>query len=243
MKKNNNEMSNTQQNQETKEQITAKEVKWDTSDESSLILEQHRQEREKKKRRHRNKKRIAVILVLALVAGGIWYAGWGRNLMASEEETTVTIAVGAGQSVVYAELTSVRGNEISHTVAQEVQSTEGGFSRGGGKQQGSFGGGEMSEGMPEGGFGKGETSGRLPQGMMTMKNINKGYMLGEEKLPILKNINFHVDQGEFVAILGPSGSGKTTLMNIIGCMDVMDSGEYYLNNMAVRWTRIVVRMC
>ena len=56
MKKNNNEMSNTQQNQETKEQITAKEVKWDTSDESSLILEQHRQEREKKKRRHRNKK-------------------------------------------------------------------------------------------------------------------------------------------------------------------------------------------
>ena len=173
---------------------------------------------------------------MALVAGGIWYAGWGRNLMASEEETTVTIAVGAGQSVVYAELTSVRGNEISYTVAQEVQSTEGGFSRGGGKQQGSFGGGEMPEGMPEGGFGKGETSGRLPQGMMTMKNINKGYTLGEEKLPILKNINFHVDQGEFVAILGPSGSGKTTLMNIIGCMDVMDSGVYYLDNMAIHET-------
>ena len=63
--------------------------------------------------------------------------------------------------------------------------------------------------------------------MITMKNINKGYMLGEERLPILKDINFQVNKGEYVAILGPSGSGKTTLMNMIGCMDVMDSGEYY----------------
>lgn len=72
--------------------------------------------------------------------------------------------------------------------------------------------------------------------MITMKQINKGYMLGEEKLPILKDIDFHVDRGEFVAILGPSGSGKTTLMNIIGCMDVMDSGEYYLDGMAIHET-------
>lgn len=72
--------------------------------------------------------------------------------------------------------------------------------------------------------------------MITMRNINKGYMLGEEKLPILKNINFHVEQGEYVAILGPSGSGKTTLMNIIGCMDVLDSGEYYLDGMAIHET-------
>lgn len=72
--------------------------------------------------------------------------------------------------------------------------------------------------------------------MITMKAINKGYMLGEEKLPILKNINFQVDEGEYVAILGPSGSGKTTLMNIIGCMDVMDSGEYYLDGMAIHST-------
>jgi len=72
--------------------------------------------------------------------------------------------------------------------------------------------------------------------MITMKDINKGYMLGEERLPILKDINFHVDKGEYVAILGPSGSGKTTLMNIIGCMDVMDSGEYYLDGMAIHET-------
>ena len=72
--------------------------------------------------------------------------------------------------------------------------------------------------------------------MIRMKGINKGYMLGEEKLPILKNIDFSVEKGEYVAILGPSGSGKTTLMNIIGCMDEMDSGKYYLDGVAVHET-------
>ena len=72
--------------------------------------------------------------------------------------------------------------------------------------------------------------------MIRMKGINKGYMLGEEKLPILKEIDFSVSEGEYVAILGPSGSGKTTLMNIIGCMDVMDSGEYFLDGMAIHAT-------
>lgn len=72
--------------------------------------------------------------------------------------------------------------------------------------------------------------------MITMKDINKGYLLGEERLPILRKINFRVGQGEYVAILGPSGSGKTTLMNILGCMDVPDSGEYYLDDMAVHET-------
>lgn len=72
--------------------------------------------------------------------------------------------------------------------------------------------------------------------MIKMSNINKGYMLGEEKLPILKDISFSVKKGEYTAILGPSGSGKTTLMNIIGCMDVMDSGEYYLDGMAIHAT-------
>lgn len=72
--------------------------------------------------------------------------------------------------------------------------------------------------------------------MIRMNKINKGYMLGEEKLPILKEIDFSVAEGEYVAILGPSGSGKTTLMNIIGCMDVMDSGEYFLDGMSIHKT-------
>lgn len=69
-----------------------------------------------------------------------------------------------------------------------------------------------------------------------MRNVNKGYLLGEEKVPILRDINFSVDKGEFVAILGPSGSGKTTLMNMIGCMDIMDNGEYFLNGRAIHET-------
>lgn len=69
--------------------------------------------------------------------------------------------------------------------------------------------------------------------IIDMKQINKGYMLGTEKVPVLKNVDFRVEKGEFVAILGPSGSGKTTLMNIIGCMDVADSGEYYLDGQPI----------
>lgn len=76
----------------------------------------------------------------------------------------------------------------------------------------------------------------LGEDIIQIKHVNKGYMLGEEKVPVLKDINFSVKKGEFVAILGPSGSGKTTLMNIIGCMDVLDSGEYYLHGRAIHET-------
>lgn len=69
--------------------------------------------------------------------------------------------------------------------------------------------------------------------LIEIKHVNKGYKLGEETVPVLKDINFTVEKGEFVAILGPSGSGKTTLMNIIGCMDVLDSGEYFLNGRSI----------
>lgn len=72
--------------------------------------------------------------------------------------------------------------------------------------------------------------------MIRMENINKGYLLGEEKVPVLQDVSFSVKKGEYVAILGPSGSGKTTLMNIIGCMDVMDSGKYFLNGVAIHDT-------
>lgn len=72
--------------------------------------------------------------------------------------------------------------------------------------------------------------------IIEIKNVNKGYKLGDDKVPVLKNVNFSVEKGEYVAILGPSGSGKTTLMNIIGCMDILDSGEYYLNGRAIHET-------
>lgn len=71
------------------------------------------------------------------------------------------------------------------------------------------------------------------QKLIEMKGINKGYKLGEELVPVLKEVEFEVEKGEFVAILGPSGSGKSTLMNILGCMDVADGGTYFLNGEAI----------
>lgn len=65
--------------------------------------------------------------------------------------------------------------------------------------------------------------------MIELSNINKYYQMGENKLHVLKDISFCVEKGDYLAILGPSGSGKSTLMNVIGCMDLADSGEYYLD--------------
>ncbi|AFK85363.1 MULTISPECIES: ABC transporter ATP-binding protein [Thermoanaerobacterium] len=65
--------------------------------------------------------------------------------------------------------------------------------------------------------------------VITMKNLSKIYKMGDNEVRALDNINLTVDEGEFVSIVGPSGSGKSTLMNIIGCLDVMTEGEYYLN--------------
>lgn len=77
----------------------------------------------------------------------------------------------------------------------------------------------------------------MEEKIIEIKDVNKGYRLGDDLVPVLKDINFTVKKGEFVAILGPSGSGKTTLMNIIGCMDVLDSGQYYLNGRAIHDTK------
>jgi ABC transporter. len=65
--------------------------------------------------------------------------------------------------------------------------------------------------------------------VITMKNLSKIYKMGDNIVKALDNVNLTVDEGEFVSIVGPSGSGKSTLMNIIGCLDVMTEGEYYLN--------------
>ena len=65
--------------------------------------------------------------------------------------------------------------------------------------------------------------------MISMQGITKTYHLGEMDVPILKNIDLTIAEGEYVAIMGASGSGKSTLMNIIGCLDRPTSGRYVLD--------------
>ncbi len=66
--------------------------------------------------------------------------------------------------------------------------------------------------------------------MIEIKDAVKEYALGGEKIYALNHISLSIQKGEYVAITGPSGSGKSTLMNVIGCLDVMDSGSYLLND-------------
>lgn len=61
------------------------------------------------------------------------------------------------------------------------------------------------------------------------KNIQKFYGKEPNRVQVLKDISFTIEKGDFVAITGPSGSGKSTIMNILGCLDVPTSGEYFLD--------------
>lgn len=69
--------------------------------------------------------------------------------------------------------------------------------------------------------------------MIELRDISKIYQVGESEVRALDHVSMHVDDGEFVAIIGPSGSGKSTMMNIIGCLDVADEGEYLLDGQAI----------
>lgn len=69
--------------------------------------------------------------------------------------------------------------------------------------------------------------------LIEMHGVNKSYRMGDTALHVLRDIDMSVEEGEFLSILGASGSGKSTLMNILGCMDVMDSGSYMLKDIPV----------
>ena len=69
--------------------------------------------------------------------------------------------------------------------------------------------------------------------IISMTDITKVYTVGGEEVRALDGANLTIREGEFVSIIGPSGSGKSTLMNIIGCLDVADSGEYILDGQSI----------
>ena len=69
--------------------------------------------------------------------------------------------------------------------------------------------------------------------MIKLENVCKNYQIGSETIHALDHASLSITKGEFVSIIGPSGSGKSTLMNIIGCLDTADSGEYILDEIPI----------
>lgn len=70
--------------------------------------------------------------------------------------------------------------------------------------------------------------------MIKIEKLHKSYPIGKDSLHVLKGIDLHIKEGEFVSIMGSSGSGKSTLLNIVGLLDVHDEGNYYLNGQLIK---------
>ena len=70
--------------------------------------------------------------------------------------------------------------------------------------------------------------------MIKINSLHKSYKMGSSSLHVLKGIDFEVEEGELVAIMGSSGSGKSTLLNIVGMLDVADSGIYELDRVPIK---------
>ncbi len=69
--------------------------------------------------------------------------------------------------------------------------------------------------------------------MIKLQNLHKSYPMGKESLHVLKGLDLHIKEGEFVSIMGSSGSGKSTLLNIVGLLDEHDEGTYHLNGQLI----------
>ena len=65
--------------------------------------------------------------------------------------------------------------------------------------------------------------------MITLKDISKNFQMGDQIVRAVKGIDLSIAEGAFLSIMGSSGSGKSTLLNLLGCLDIPTSGEYFLD--------------
>ncbi len=71
------------------------------------------------------------------------------------------------------------------------------------------------------------------EAVVHLEHVSKTYATGSLEVHALQDISLTIDRGDYVAVVGPSGSGKSTLMNILGCLDVVSAGRYWLNGVDV----------
>lgn len=209
-------------------------------DEKTMLLEQDRLAREQKKKKNRKKKGIAGVLVLVLAAGGIWYGIWGRQLTAADSQTTVKIIAESGQEIIFAKLNSVKGNEITYTVAEEAGDTADTEERGG--KRGDTPMGERPEGenaempqmgeAPMGGRGErpeGENQeemgeapagerGERPEGGMPFQNSVADTFTYE-------NVTYRLTE-ETVTAQIPVGTEVTTKLGTVTTFSRLAAGDY-----------------
>lgn len=69
--------------------------------------------------------------------------------------------------------------------------------------------------------------------MIKIEKLHKSYPIGKGSLHVLKGLDLHIKEGEYVSIMGSSGSGKSTLLNIVGLLDGHDDGKYYLDGQLI----------
>jgi putative ABC transport system ATP-binding protein len=69
--------------------------------------------------------------------------------------------------------------------------------------------------------------------MITLKDVSRTFVLGEESVHALRDVNLHIERGEYLSIMGPSGSGKSTMLNILGLLDRPTTGTYELDGQDV----------
>ena len=65
--------------------------------------------------------------------------------------------------------------------------------------------------------------------MINVVGVNKSFVLGDQTVHALRDINLTIERGEYLSVMGPSGSGKSTLLNLLGLLDRPDNGQYFLN--------------
>src|SRR3990172_7067775 len=70
--------------------------------------------------------------------------------------------------------------------------------------------------------------------MLRLEQIDKSYVLGRNRLHVLKSVDLTIEKGEMVAVMGASGSGKSTLMNVLGLLDSYDAGTYHLDGQLMK---------